>query len=131
MEDFIYVPRAIVFLSSEPFFTAFSRLLTFYHGYVIFPEQCGLTNVSTSELQPLIQKVHNHIKKNKLINDKLLLTREEISDEIKILCYSDQHFKNFIKNTSLYIQNFKEFLISFLLTYKFKDNSHKSWSALS
>jgi hypothetical protein len=67
LEDFVYVPRAVVVMSRFPCFGDFSKILSFHYGYIVFPEQSGLTgtrhnlNILLSKVREIISQ-HQHNK---------------------------------------------------------------------
>lgn len=118
IDEFIYVPRSTVQISSNPCYGVFSKVQSFYHGYIIFPEQSGLCGIEI-EINDLLQKVkkkQNYMQPitTKIESDK----RKKIVKEIKKLCYDNFQYWGLAKSNSLYFPFFKEFFISLQLFYK-------------
>ena len=114
IEEFIYVPRSTVQISKYPSYGVFSKVLSFYHGYVIVPEQSGLCGIEI-ECNDLIQKVKK--EQNCTINTTEIKSdrRKKIIQQIKKICYDNFQYWGLTKSNSQYFPHFKEFFISLQL----------------
>lgn len=107
-ENLIYLPRSIVFISLTPNFDLHNEALQFYYGYVLTPELSGVktTSAGVGRLRKQLKMVLEKLPDPKEKRDKIL---DLVKRSVKGLYL--------LRSKSCYFNHFKEFILSFLLTY--------------